>query len=146
MPLDSSTHSAIEQIWRKVHSPEGFPFPQTVEALSQLGTTRYAVDYVACTVTTYITNTASEVSLTEIPDFFSHQGSTLPSSVMFQYDESKLRAAIRRVQAGEGNYHDFANAMVQAGVVGYIAFLTGQRVMYYGEKGECWVELFPGAK
>lgn len=146
MPLQSDNQAEIEEIWRKVHSTKGLPFPETVGALLELGVTRYAVDYVACTVTTYVANSVSEVNVTKIPDFFSHQGSTLPSSTMFQFDESKLRDAIRRVQAGKGNYRDFANAMVQAGMVGYLAFLTGQRVLYYGEKGETWLELFLAAK
>lgn len=97
-----SNQSAIEEVWRKVHSTEGLPFPKTVGSLLELGVTRYAVDYVACTVAAYSTNSASEVTVTKIPDFFSHQGSTLPSSTMFEYNESKLRAAIRRAQAGEG--------------------------------------------
>ena len=141
-----SPQSSIDSIWQQVHSEEGLPFPKTVAALLGLGVTRYAVDYVACAVTTYVTNSISEVTVTQIPDFYSHQGSTSPSSTMFGWDESKLRDAIRRVQAGEGNYQDFANRMVQAGVVGYFTFLVGQRVMYYGEKGDTWMELFPGAK
>lgn len=34
---------------------------------------------------------------------------------------------------------------MDAGVVGYIAFLEGKRVIYYGETGDQHVEWFPGA-
>jgi uncharacterized protein YbcV (DUF1398 family) len=33
-----------------------------------------------------------------------------------------------------------------AGVIGYWAFLSGRKVIYFGRKGELHVEEFPGAK
>lgn len=140
MPLHRTTSAAIDEIWEQVHSPAGLPFPKTVAALLQLGVTRYAIDYVSCSVTTFVAGGSAGVHVAKIPDFRTNSTATTPP-----YNEAALRAAIHRAQAGEGNYHDFANAMVHAGVVGYLSFLTGQRVVYYGEKGEWWVELFPGA-
>jgi hypothetical protein len=40
----------------------------------------------------------------------------------------------------------FTRRAMAGGVQGYIAFLRGRRVMYWGRNGEQHVEWFPGAK
>ncbi len=42
-------------------------------------------------------------------------------------------------------YYDFSVRAMQAGVQGYFAFLRGQRVTYFGRKGDQHTEWFPGA-
>ena len=43
-------------------------------------------------------------------------------------------------------YRDFTIRAMKAGVQGYIAFLRGQRVTYWGRTGDQHIEWFPGAR
>jgi len=61
------------------------------------------------------------------------------------FSKSGIVAAIRAAQRDEIRYPEFMRPASAAGVVGYWAFLTGKRVIYFGRKGEFHVEEFPGA-
>jgi uncharacterized protein YbcV (DUF1398 family) len=52
-------------------------------------------------------------------------------------------AAIRGAQADTVRYPEFVKRSTAAGVIGYWAFLTGKRVIYFGRKGEQHIEEFP---
>lgn len=138
----------IQEVFNRVHSPSGLPFPETVKALRELNVTRYFVDFAACTITCYISSPAAagpergQVEVIRTPSFADHKG--FPGEWPI-WDGSGVVAAIRFAQRGEGNYHEFAALMIKAGVVGYHAFLTGQRVLYFGSEGDFHVEWFPGA-
>lgn len=64
-----------------------------------------------------------------------------------RWTQSGVQDAIRRAQTGAfpGGYTDFSRACIDAGVVGYIAFLHGQRVLYYGGEGDVHIEHFPAS-
>ena len=55
-------------------------------------------------------------------------------------------AAIRGAQADTVRYPEFVKRCTRAGVIGYWAFLTGKRVIYFGRKGEQHIEEFPKPK
>jgi uncharacterized protein YbcV (DUF1398 family) len=133
--MNESIRKTIHQIWADVHSPSGLQFPQTVSRLLALGVQRYHIDYVASTATAYI---GQSCDVAEIP---SYQFPTETS----EWDESKLIAAIRSAQAGEGSYFDFATRAIEAGVTNYFAYLDGKKVVYLGAKGEAHTEWFPGS-
>jgi hypothetical protein len=142
--VPSETSAALEAIWHRVHSPTGFPFPLTIAALQKLHVTRYRVDYIACTVTAYITSPPSGASETStlfstlpIPSHVDLRSSPIP------WDARKLVAAVRKAQAGEGNYVSFSNEAVEAGVTDYTVYITGRKVIYFGENGDSHTELFP---
>ncbi|KAK0711724.1 hypothetical protein B0H67DRAFT_555663 [Lasiosphaeris hirsuta] len=137
--MQPETAAAIRAVWEKVHSPGGFPFPATVAALTDAGVTRYRADYTAATVTAYLDDTGeSYVS----PLTVKHTG-----TAGMKWDPAGLKAAIKGAQAGTiGNYHDFSDAAVRAGVVDYDCFISGQKVVYHGALGDSHVEWFPGAK
>jgi uncharacterized protein YbcV (DUF1398 family) len=61
------------------------------------------------------------------------------------FDAPALRAAILDSQQHGQHYRDFSRRARAAGVVGYIAFLRGQRVTYLGRNGDQHIEWFPGA-
>lgn len=137
----STPTTAVQQVFARVHSPEGMNFPQTVAALLDVGVTRYHVDYAASTATAYridsITDTSFQIDVARIP------GPTVLSAT--SWNGAEVVEAIRSVQRGESTYEEFARRCVAAGVTGYLAFLTGKRVVYYGSQGEMHVEWFPGA-
>jgi len=137
-----SSTSAIQKIFAQVHSANGLAFPNTVSALMALGVTRYHIDYTAGTATTYTSQSSPESGEAEVEKV------KIPSPAMSprtSWSKDGVVKAIKRVQAGETKYAAFAQECVDSGVTGYLAFLSGKNVLYYGEKGEVHVEWFPGA-
>jgi uncharacterized protein YbcV (DUF1398 family) len=111
-------------------------FPEVVRRLIATGVEYYHVDYVALRKTFY--SATGEVVTTPI----TYEG--LPS-VAADFDVEGLRAAILDSQRQGLHYRDFSRRAMEAGVQGYIAFLRGQRVTYWGRGGEQHTEWFPGA-
>jgi hypothetical protein len=63
-----------------------------------------------------------------------------------ELDAAALRANILDSQRNGQPFREFTRRAMAGGVAGYIAFLRGKRVMYWGRNGEQHVEWFPGAK
>ena len=112
------------------------PFPEVVRRLIETGVEYYHVDYVALRKTFY--SATGDVLTTPIP----YEG--LPP-VAADFDVARLRAAILDSQRHGQHYRDFTRRAMEAGVQGYIAFLRGQRVTYWGRGGDQHTEWFPGA-
>jgi uncharacterized protein YbcV (DUF1398 family) len=113
------------------------PFPEVVRRLMETGVEYYHVDYVALQKTYY--SASGEVIKTPI----NYEG--LPS-VSADFNADALRMAILDSQQNGQHYRDFTTRAMSAGVQGYIAFLRGQRVTYWGRNGDQHIEWFPGAK
>lgn len=113
------------------------PFPEVVRRLVETGVEYYQVDYVALQKRFYSAN--GEIVTTPIP----YEG--LPP-VADDFDAAGLRAAILHSQRHNLPYRDFTRRAMEAGVQGYIAFLRGQRVTYWGRGGDQYTEWFPGAE
>ncbi|AZN37169.1 DUF1398 domain-containing protein [Iodobacter ciconiae] len=113
------------------------PFPEVVRKLMETGVEYYHVDYVALQKTYY--SASGEIIKTPI----NYEG--LPS-VSADFNADALRMAILDSQQNGQHYRDFSKRAMSAGVQGYIAFLRGQRVTYWGRNGDQHVEWFPGAK
>lgn len=79
-------------------------------------------------------------SMVTTPITFEH----LPA-VAADFDVAGLKAAIFDSQKNQQSYRDFTRRAMEAGVQGYMAFLRGQRVTYWGRDGEQHTEWFPGA-
>ena len=118
------TKQVIDTIWAKVHSPTGLPFPETVAALLNLSVTRYHIDYIARTAMAYLGITCQGekgVHVAPIP---------LPERAPSDdFVQEGVKAAIEKVQKGESTYEESATDRLNAGVVGYMAFLEGQNAM-----------------
>lgn len=112
------------------------PFPEVVRRLIETGVEYYHVDYVALRKTFY--SAAGAVVTTPITY------EDLPA-VAPDFDAAALRAAIFDSQNNGQHYRDFTRRAMEAGVQGYIAFLRGRRVTYWGRGGDHHVEWFPGA-
>jgi uncharacterized protein YbcV (DUF1398 family) len=113
------------------------PFPEVVRRLIETGVEYYHVDYVALRKSFY--SAAGDVVTTSI----SYEG--LPA-IAAEFDAAGLRAAILDSQRHDQHYRDFTRRAMEAGVQGYIAFLRGQRVTYWGRGGDQHTEWFPGAE
>lgn len=112
------------------------PFPEVVRRLIETGVEYYHVDYVAMRKTYY--GPGGDVVATAI----TYEG--LPP-VAAEFDAAGLRAAILDSQRNGQHYRDFTRRAMNAGVQGYIAFLRGMRVTYWGRCGDQHTEWFPGA-
>jgi uncharacterized protein YbcV (DUF1398 family) len=113
------------------------PFPEVVRRLIETGVEYYHVDYVALQKTYY--SASGGVIKTPI----NYEG--LPS-VASEFNVEALRAAILDSQQNGQHYSDFTMRAMNAGVQGYMAFLRGKRVTYWGRGGDQHTEWFPGAK
>jgi len=113
------------------------PFPEVVRRLMETGVEYYHVDYVALQKTFY--SASGGVIKTPI----TYEG--LPS-VASEFDAAGLRAAILDSQQNGQHYRAFTMRAMNAGVQGYIAFLRGKRVTYWGRGGDQHTEWFPGAE
>lgn len=113
------------------------PFPEVVYRLIETGVEYYHVDYVALQKTYY--SATGEIIKTPI----NYEG--LPN-VASEFNLEALRVAILDSQQNGQHYRDFTKRAMSAGVQGYIAFLRGKRVTYWGRSGDQHIEWFPGAK
>ena len=142
MAMMAPLHDSIAEIWKKVHSLEGHPFPQTIKDLSALSVTRYFVDFCASTATSYTAD--GEVDVCDIPSAFDGANATIGGNTAFDLDG--IKKALAQAQRREGNYSDFARGLVESGCVGYHCFVEGKNILYLGRTGEAHTEWFPGAK
>jgi len=69
-----------------------------------------------------------------------------PGPIAGEFNGAGLMEAIRGAQADTVRYPEFVSRSTAAGVIGYWAFLTGKRVIYFGRKGEEHIEEFPRPK
>ena len=112
-------------------------FPDAVGELIAAGVEFYQVDYVRLRKTCY-----------------GADGQTLTTPIAFNglppvapdLDVAALRANILDSQQKNQPYREFTRRAMAGGVAGYLAFLRGKRVLYFGRNGEQHVEWFPGAK
>lgn len=111
-------------------------FPKVVRRLMETGVEYYHVDYVARQMRYY--SAAGGVVTTPI----TYEG--LPD-VAADFDAAGLRAAIVDSQRHGQHFREFTRRTMATGVQGYIAFLRGLRVTYWGRGGDQHTEWFPGA-
>ena len=112
-------------------------FPDAVGKLMGAGVEFYHVDYVRLRKTCYSAegNTVTTpIALEGLPP------------VASELDLSALRANILDSQRNNQPFREFTRRAMAGGVAGYIAFLRGKRVLYFGRNGEQHMEWFPGAK
>ena len=112
-------------------------FPEVVRRLLAAGVEYYHVDYVGMRKTFYSAD--GDVAVTAI----TYEG--LPQ-VAPNFSVEELRAVIIDSQRNGQKYRDFTRRAMDAGVQGYLAFLRGQRVTYWGRGGDQHTEWFPGAR
>jgi uncharacterized protein YbcV (DUF1398 family) len=108
-------------------------FPQVVQGLIEVGVESYLVDFAAKQKTHYLTD-GTTYTVPMILD---------PGPIAAEFNGAGLVAAIRGAQADTVRYPEFVKRSTAAGVIGYWAFLTGKRVIYFGRKGEQHIEEFP---
>ncbi len=113
------------------------PFPEIVGKLIANGVEYYHVDYATRSFT-----------------FYSASGAAVLAAIIFEglpsiaedFDVAALKAAILDSQQQGQKFRAFCGRAMQAGVQGYMAYLRGKRVTYFGRQGDQHTEWFPGAE
>ncbi|HLV67696.1 MAG TPA: hypothetical protein VKY73_17875 [Polyangiaceae bacterium] len=108
-------------------------FPTHVRAVAGQGVESYRVDFREHVSTYFLQN--GESHTVNLP---SH-----PVAIADGFDEPAVVAAIRSIQQGQIEYPEFIDRILRAGCVGYIVWLAGRHVAYFGRRGETHIEPFP---
>ena len=111
-------------------------FPQVVKGLLEAGVESYFVDFATKQKTHYLADGTTHT----VPMILD------PGPIAAEFNSAELVAAIRGAQADTVRYPEFVTRSTTAGVIGYWAFLTGKRVIYFGRKCQSHVEEFPKPK
>ncbi len=130
--METQTKQIIEQCAKASNDGTAY-FGDIVATLMGAGVESYFVDY-RNHQTTYYTR-SDETLTTDLP------GTNYECAQMF--DAAAVQAAIRGAQRGEVMYPEFKRLSQEAGCIGYIVWLAGEHVTYFGRRGETHVERFP---
>jgi uncharacterized protein YbcV (DUF1398 family) len=133
--MNESIRQTIEHCARS--SKDGTAhFPDIVAALAEVGVESYFADFRASATTYYL------------PDGKTHAVALAPpeTPIAAAFDTAALRQAIRGAQAGRVMYPEFLRLSRAAGCVGYVTWIAGRHVSYFGRCGETHVEHFPPAQ
>ncbi|MGA7410921.1 MAG: DUF1398 family protein [Bryobacteraceae bacterium] len=111
-------------------------FPEVVRRLLEAGVESYFADLARAEETIYMLDGKTLA-----------EKMTLPlAAIGEEFSLDGIVSAIRAAQTDTIRYPEFANRATEAGVIGYWAFLTGKKVIYFGRNGEFHVEEFPRPK
>jgi uncharacterized protein YbcV (DUF1398 family) len=111
-------------------------FPEVVRGLMEVGVESYFCDLANGAETFYMVDGKTHGETMVLP----------LRPIAEDFSPADLVAAIRGAQTDTIRYPEFMKRSAAAGVIGYWAFLTGRKVIYFGRKGEMHVEEFPNAK
>ena len=108
-------------------------FGQVVGQLAAAGVESYAADYRARRTTYYLPDGQMQDIPLDVPDV----------AIAHDFDAQALQDAIRGAQRGDVMYPEFKRLSCAAGCVGYMVWIAGRHVTYFGRRGEVHVEQFP---
>jgi len=108
-------------------------FGEIVTALAAAGVESYFADYRSRTTTYYLPGGDHLAIPLRRPDL----------QIPRYFNADAIRGAILGAQRGEVKYPRFLELSLAAGCVGYIVWIAGRHVCYYGRCGEVHVENFP---
>ncbi len=108
-------------------------FPEVVRRLLEAGVESYFADLAKGEETFYFPDGKTHTEKMIVPS----------SAIAEEFSSSGITSAIRAAQTDTIRYPAFIERAAMAGVIGYWAFLTGKRVIYFGRRGEFHVEEFP---
>jgi uncharacterized protein YbcV (DUF1398 family) len=108
-------------------------FGEVIELLMRADVESYHADYRSRRTTYYLPDGAT----------FNVELPSIDVLIADVFDAAAVRAAIAGAQQGRVMYPEFKQLTMQAGCVGYIVWIAGRHVSYFGRRGEVHVELLP---
>lgn len=130
--MNTLTKEVLEKCAHESHTGL-LTFPEVLARLVSVGVESYFADYRDQSTTYYLSsNEALRIPMKmlyiEIPNEFNRDG---------------VVAAIRGAQSDQVRYPQFLELTMLAGCIGYVVWITGKQVSYFGRQGEVHIEHFP---
>lgn len=130
--MNQNTKDIIEKCAHQSHAGL-LTSPEALGRLVEVGVESYFADYRNQSTTYYLSSNEvctvpMEMPLVEIPNSFNKDG---------------VVSAIRGAQSDVVRYPEFLKLTMTAGCIGYIVWITGKHVSYFGRQGEVHIEHFP---
>jgi uncharacterized protein YbcV (DUF1398 family) len=124
-----------EVIEKSTHESQAglLSFPEVLSRLMKVGIESYFADYRNHTITYYSTNNEAYVVTIGMPSV------DIPNS----FNKEEIVKAIRGAQSDVVRYPEFIKLTMSAGCIGYIVWINGKQVSYFGRQGEVHIEYFP---
>lgn len=133
--MESAVRQIIEQCARDSYGGS-VSFGEVVGALMKAGVESYHADYRLPATTYYLPDGSTHSIALHAPDVLIPQ----------DFDAQAVQSAIRGAQRGEVKYPQFLTLSMAAGCVGYVVWIAGRHVTYFGRRGETHVEPFPPSR
>ncbi|BBB66122.1 hypothetical protein UNDYM_1869 [Undibacterium sp. YM2] len=132
--MENSVLQTIEAVAHDSYAGK-LTFGHVVGSLMAVGVESYFADYRAGNTSYYMADGSVHVVALGKKDH----------PIPMAFDAGALVEAIRGAQRDEVRYPEFIRLSMEAGCVGYIVWMAGRHVSYFGHAGEVHVERFPGA-
>lgn len=124
--------SIINNVFTKSNTGK-IHFGEVIQQLISIDIESYNVNYRRGETTYYLSNESS-LRL----EFEAH-----PEKISKNFDAAKIKSAILQAQSGTVMYPEFKDLTYEAGCIGYIVWINGEKVQYFGCNGDIHTELFP---
>lgn len=111
---------------------DNLDFITAVKKLSQAGVESYHVDYRHQDMTYYLSSDETYAAKMGISDL----------SIADKFSSQEIEKSVHAIQNGEIIYTEFKKRTMAAGCIGYMVWIKGQRVQYFGRRGEMHIEDF----
>ncbi|MGE5084689.1 MAG: DUF1398 family protein [Bacillota bacterium] len=59
------------------------------------------------------------------------------------FDDGEIRSAILDIKQNHLEYKEFLKRIMNAGIVNYVIYLKGRKIIFYGRNGDSYIENFP---
>ena len=130
--MNPNTKEVIEKSTHESHAGL-LTFPAFLGRLIEVGVESYFADYRNQSTTYYLSsNEAYTVPM------------TMPSiETPTSFNKEDIISAIRGAQSDMVRYPEFLKLTMSAGCIGYIVWITGKHVSYFGRQGQVHIEHFP---
>ena len=107
-------------------------FPEVLNRLIGVGVESYFVDYRGESATYYFANNEALMVSMGMPQI----------EIQETFDKDAIVMAIRGAQSDQLRYPEFLRQTMSAGCIGYMVWISGGHVSYFGRLGEAHVEHF----
>jgi len=130
--MNPKTKEAIEKCAHESHAGL-LTFPEVLGRLVGAGIESYFADYRNQSTTYYLSSNEAFTIPMEMP----------PVEIPKSFNKDGVVSVIRGAQSDSVRYPEFLNLTMSAGCIGYIVWITGRHVNYFGRQGEVHIEHFP---
>ena len=130
--MNPNIKEAIETCAHESHAG-ALTFPEVLDRLRAVGVESYFADYRNQSTTYYLSSNEAYVVPMVMPSI----------DIPISFNKDGIVSAIRGAQSDMVRYPEFLKFTMSAGCIGYIVWITGRHVSYFGRQGQVHVEDFP---